>query len=90
MRRLRARVYGVVQGVGYRVFAQSEAQRLGLCGYVRNCADGTVEICAEGEEQPLREFLNALQRVPIGARVQRVDAEYTEAMSEWDSFAIRR
>jgi len=90
MKRLYAWVHGFVQGVGYRVFAQSEAQRLGLSGYVRNCADGTVEVVAEGEEDALQEFLHALQRGSLGARVQRVDTEYAEATREWDTFTIRR
>jgi acylphosphatase len=90
MKRLYARVYGYVQGVGYRAFAQAEAQRLGLCGYVRNCADGTVEVVAEGEENALQLFLHALQRGPTGARVQRVDADYAQATHEWDDFTIRR
>jgi acylphosphatase len=90
MKRLYARVHGYVQGVGYRFFAQSEAQRLGLCGYVRNCADGTVEVVAEGEENALQLFLHALQRGPTGARVQRVDADYAEATREWNAFTIRR
>jgi acylphosphatase len=90
MKRLYARVYGYVQGVGYRAFAQVEAQRLGLCGYVRNCADGTVEVVAEGEEDALQLFLHALQRGPTGARVQRVDADYAQATHEWDDFTIRR
>jgi acylphosphatase len=89
MKRLYARVYGYVQGVGYRAFAQAEAQRLGLCGYVRNCADGTVEVVAEGEEDALQLFLHALQRGPTGARVQRVDADYAQAIHEWDDFTIR-
>ena len=90
MKRLYARVHGRVQGVGYRAFAQSEARRLGLSGYVRNCEDGTVEVVAEGEESTLREFLNALQRGPVGAWVQRVDADYAEATGEWRNFTIRR
>jgi acylphosphatase len=90
MRRLYARVHGFVQGVGYRVFAQSEAQRLELYGYVRNCADGSVEVVAEGDEHRLHEFLHALQRGPLGARVHRVDTEYAEATREWDTFTIRR
>jgi acylphosphatase len=90
MKRLYARVYGYVQGVGYRAFAQAEAQRLGLCGYVRNCADGTVEVVAEGEEDALQLFLHALRRGPTGARVQRVDADYAEATREWNAFTIRR
>jgi len=90
MKRLYACVHGYVQGVGYRVFAQSEAQRLGLRGYVRNCANGTVEVVAEGEEDALQLFLHALQRGPAGARVQRVDTDYAEATHEWDDFTIRR
>lgn len=90
MKRIHARVHGFVQGVGYRVFAQSEALRLGLCGYVRNCTDGTVEVVAEGEEGTLHRFVETLRRGPIGARVQRVDIEYAEATQEWDTFSIRR
>jgi acylphosphatase len=90
MKRLYARVHGFVQGVGYRVFAQSAAQRLGLCGYVRNCMDGSVEVVAEGDEHRLHEFLHALRRGPLGARVQRVDTEYAKATREWDAFTIRR
>jgi acylphosphatase len=90
MKRLYARVHGFVQGVGYRVFAQSQARRLGLCGYVRNCADGSVEVVAEGDEHQLHEFLHVLQRGPLDARVQRVDIEYAKAKREWDTFTIRR
>ena len=90
MKRLYARVHGFVQGVGYRIFAQAEAQRLGLRGYVRNWADGTVEVVAEGEEDALQLFLHALRRGPTGARVQRVDADYAEATREWNAFTIRR
>ena len=46
--RLTAIVHGDVQGVGYRFFAQRQAARLGLRGYVRNLRDGTVEVVAEG------------------------------------------
>ena len=38
--RLTARVYGEVQGVGYRYFARRTALALGLRGYARNLADG--------------------------------------------------
>jgi acylphosphatase len=89
MRRLYARVYGYVQGVGYRVFVQSEALRRGLLGYVRNCDDGTVEVVAEGDENQLQELLHSLQHGPTGASVQRVETEYSEATQEWDAFTIR-
>ena len=45
---LSARIHGRVQGVGFRMQAQSRATRLGLTGWVRNEADGSVRVEAEG------------------------------------------
>ncbi|MFB4163701.1 acylphosphatase [Alteribacillus sp. JSM 102045] len=44
-------VHGTVQGVGFRNFVQTEAKKLGIKGWVRNKADGSVEVAAEGEEK---------------------------------------
>ncbi len=66
-------VSGRVQGVGYRQFVYSEAQALGLRGYVRNCSDGRVECQAAGPEAALARLETLLQRGPPHARVQRVD-----------------
>lgn len=89
MQRLRARVFGLVQGVGYRAFAQRAAQQLGLSGFVRNCADGTVEVVAEGEPTQLVQFVAILQRGPAGARVSHVETTYTSATEEYTDFEIR-
>ncbi|MFN7015745.1 MAG: acylphosphatase [Fimbriimonadales bacterium] len=89
MKRLTVRIYGVVQGVGFRAYALSHARRLGLSGYVRNCADGSVEAVAEGEEAELEEFLESLRRGPLGARVDFVKNSYTAATGEFDGFTIR-
>src|SRR5262249_62389679 len=43
-------VQGRVQGVGYRYFARRQAEALGVTGYARNRADGTVEVVGEGTE----------------------------------------
>ena len=48
MAQLNAEVYGQVQGVSYRAYAVDEARRLGLTGWVRNQADGTVQTTAVG------------------------------------------
>jgi len=89
MKRLTAQIYGIVQGVGFRAFVLSEARRLGLHGYVRNCADGSVEVVAEGEEPCLQTLIAALQRGPSGARVDHVEMTFSEATAEFPGFTIR-
>ena len=66
-------VQGVVQGVGFRWFVARHAERLGLSGWVRNRADGTVEVLASGEAGLLVERARLLEEGPIGARVDRVE-----------------
>ena len=41
-------VNGLVQGVGFRYFTVTQARRLGVRGWVRNCRDGSVELEAQG------------------------------------------
>lgn len=47
-------VSGKVQGVSFRQSTQEEAERLDLDGWVRNLADGRVEVLFEGEEQAVQ------------------------------------
>ncbi|MYA80482.1 MAG: acylphosphatase [Acidobacteriia bacterium] len=70
-------VHGRVQGVGFRYFVELTAQDLGLSGYVRNRADGTVEVCAGGNLDRLERLKALLAEGPRWARVDRV--EETEA-----------
>lgn len=71
-RSLHVLVQGDVQGVGYRYFAQHEAERLGLAGWVRNLRDDSVEAWAEGEEDRLQEWCSRLQQGPPSARVKEI------------------
>ncbi len=69
--RLRIRVAGAVQGVGFRPFVHALASRYELSGFVLNDADGVV---AEVEGVALDGFLSALRRDPPPlARIDRVD-----------------
>ncbi len=65
----------MVQGVGYRFFAQRVAERLGLAGYVKNLRDGRVEVYAIGTAEQLLGLLAELERGPRAAEVSTVNAE---------------
>ena len=76
---IRFRVTGRVQGVGFRWWAEAQAQALGLAGFVRNEPDGSVGGCAEGAAAALAAFRDRLAEGPSSARVAdvawEVDAE---------------
>ena len=67
--RWRLTVRGLVQGVGYRAGCRRRASELGLSGWVRNLADGSVEVEAEGSTQRLAELQLWCERGPLMAQV---------------------
>ena len=69
---IRLLISGRVQGVGYRYWAAGEARRLGLEGWVRNLADGRVEIVAFGVPDRLDQLESACRAGPPSARVTQV------------------
>ena len=82
-------VGGMVQGVGYRYFAQRAARRLGVAGYVRNLADGRVEVYAIGTTEQMDALRNALRRGPRMAAVDRVEEHDAEILPQYvNVFAI--
>lgn len=82
-------ISGLVQGVSYRVWAQREAERLGLSGWVRNLRDGRVEALACGEADRIETFVERCRGGPSAARVDHVAVEEA-AVEPLDRFEIRR
>ena len=76
-------VSGKVQGVGYRASTCQEAQALGLRGYARNQADGTVEVLAVGDASAIAQLEQWLWQGPPLAKVSGVVANDAEA-AEFD------
>ncbi|MEI9981840.1 MAG: acylphosphatase [Aliidongia sp.] len=84
--RLRVRVRGAVQGVGFRPFVYGLALRYGLSGFVLNDQDG---VLAEIEGSALNGFLTALQREPPPlARIDGVEVTAVPRQGR-QGFAIR-
>lgn len=82
------RVYGRVQGVGFRWWTRGVAEELGVGGAVRNLADGSVEVRASGDSETLDRLADKLREGPRFARVERVEEIDTEPLEEPSAFRI--
>jgi acylphosphatase len=67
------RVRGRVQGVGFRDGLRDEAMRLGITGWVRNRADGSVEALLQGDEASLVLLISWARRGPLLAEVRALE-----------------
>lgn len=84
---VRVRITGRVQGVYYRAWTKSEAERLGLGGWVRNEYDGSVAALLSGAHAAIEEMLRLMRDGPLDARVAEVlieEADSDEAPKGFD------
>ena len=82
-------VTGLVQGVGYRWYANRHAVELGLKGYVRNNYDGTVFLEVEGDRSLIEELINQLKLGPRAAHVKDVHVEWSAPKHLYLGFTIK-
>ena len=82
-------IEGVVQGVGFRFFAERAGRRLGVRGYVRNLPDGRVEVVAAAAPGVVSLFVEEMRRGPRGARVQSVMRSEIDLADEPMGFEVR-
>ena len=80
---------GRVQGVGFRWFTHDAAAREGLHGWVRNLADGRVEVVVEGEPASVNRLEAAVRRGPASARVETFETEEHAPSGRSTGFEIR-
>ena len=82
-------VEGRVQGVGFRDFAQRQAERLGLAGFVMNLKDGRVRARAEGPREVIEDFVRALEKGPPLCRVSAVNVHWVAPTGRFAGFDVR-
>ena len=71
MKRAQVVVRGAVQGVFFRVEARDRARSLGVAGWVRNTADGSVEAVLEGEDERVESMVDWCRRGPARSARRR-------------------
>jgi acylphosphatase len=84
-------VSGIVQGVGFRFFAERTAARFGVAGYAKNLFDGRVEIYAIGNATQLDALRDELRRGPRHAQVSHLSESEAEILDVYSNgFTIER
>lgn len=81
-------IRGRVQGVGFRNYMAYKAQQLGICGWVRNRADGSVEAVVYGSAAAVEAIVECAQRGPRAAQVIAVDISDDQGV--YTTFAQRK
>ncbi len=84
------RVHGRVQGVAFRAYTVRAAERIGVTGFVQNCADGTVAGEVQGAPQAVAEFVEWLDEGSPWAAVEAVDAALIQVAEGDGGFRVRR
>ena len=88
MKRMQALFSGRVQGVGFRFTVCRVALSFKVTGVVRNLMDGNVEVVAEGFEQELVGFLNAIRDSAVGRYIAREQLRWDPATGTYNRFGI--
>ncbi len=89
MKTIAIRIYGRVQGVGFRYHTQQIAREHNINGIVKNMIDGSVYIEATGDEQEINQFINWCHNGPSWAFVEQVEVKNI-ADKEYSGFTISR
>jgi len=82
-----AKFFGQVQGVGFRYTAKSLADELGLVGFVKNINDDTVELVALGKEKNLKNFLKKVQE-NFNNNIKDVKYSWSKPSETYQNFKI--
>lgn len=81
-------ISGRVQGVGFRAFTRKEASSRGITGWVKNLADGRVEIKIQGESEDIKDMIRRIKEGPSFARVDDIEVS-DEEIENFDRFEVR-
>ena len=87
--RVTLKIKGRVQGVGFRNSTRRKARKLGVTGWVKNLADGSVEAVVEGNKEDVNDLIDWARRGPRLANVNDIEVERNQYKGEFEGFSIR-
>lgn len=85
---IRIIAHGRVQGVGFRFFVRQNAVAIGVTGWVKNCADGSVELHAEGSREQLELLVERVRQGPTFGHVSDLEVDWRTASNDFQTFDI--
>jgi acylphosphatase len=80
--------FGRVQGVFYRASAKKVADKIGICGCVKNLPDGSVELLVEGEKEKVEKMIDWCKKGPFLAKVNRIEVDWQDYVGDLKNFQI--
>ena len=88
MHRYFIQVFGRVQGVGFRYFANYTAAALDLTGWVKNCEDGSVQLEVQGKEESISLFIEKLKEGNRFTKIDNMNLKKVETIISDRSFRV--
>lgn len=82
-------VYGRVQGVGFRFHTLRQAQKLGIKGYVKNLAEGSVLVVAQGCPQQIGSLAYWLKQGSPSAKVTDIVEQEYQGEDSFTEFIVK-
>lgn len=82
------KIFGSVQGVFFRAETKKIANQLGIKGYIKNEADGSIIVVAQGNNAALKKLEKWCQKGPSGAQVKNIQLKTSPAKSLYKEFRI--
>src|ERR1051325_1109989 len=89
-RRMQILYSGTVQGVGFRYTVKTAATGFEVTGAIRNLPDGRVELVAEGVENELKAFRQAIRESGLENLIRDEAVSWSEPKNEFRGFEIVR
>ncbi|HVZ66802.1 MAG TPA: acylphosphatase [Patescibacteria group bacterium] len=86
MRQVHLFISGFVQGVGYRAFVKHVARKIGVTGWTRNLSDRRVEVVAQGQEDKLKELIEACKKGSLLSDVKNISINWEDIEEKFQTF----